>query len=85
MLMYYKKIKVRISQCAECFETLWGLFSAKFKATANELRQERTQLRYYQDILLTGNCHKICENRLIIKAVATKIVKLKMKYKIIFK
>ena len=38
----------------------WGLFSAKFKAIANELRQEKTPLRWYEDILLSGNYHNIC-------------------------
>ena len=28
----------------------WGVFSAKSKATANKLRQEKTQLRWYTDI-----------------------------------
>ena len=44
------------SQNAERLQAPWGLFSAKFKATANELHQEKTQLRWYEDILLTGNC-----------------------------
>ena len=48
------------SQSTERLQAPWGLFSAKFKATANELHQEKTQLRCYEDILLTGNCHKIC-------------------------
>ena len=43
------------SQSAECLEAPWGLFSAKFKATANELHQAKTQLRWYKDILLTCN------------------------------
>ena len=44
------------SQNAERLQTPWGLFSAKSKATANELHQEKTQLRWYEDILFTGNC-----------------------------
>ena len=32
------------------------VFSAKFKATANELHQEKTQLRWCEDILLTVSC-----------------------------
>ena len=48
-----------ISQSAERLQAPWGLFSAKFKATANELHQEKNQLRCYEDIMLTGNCHKI--------------------------
>ena len=59
-LIYYIKIKINIktgtSQSAERLQAPWGLFSAKFKATANELHQEKTQLRWYEDILLTGNC-----------------------------
>ena len=48
------------SQSAERLLVPWGLFSVKFKATANELHHEKNQLRWYEDILLTGNCHKIC-------------------------
>ena len=59
-LIYYIKIKINIntrtSQSAEALEAPGGLFSAKFKATPNELHQEKTQLRWYKDILLTGNC-----------------------------
>ena len=54
------KIKTGTSQSAERLQAPWGLFSAKLKATTNELRQVKTQLRLYEDILLTGNCHKIC-------------------------
>ena len=43
------------SQSAERLQALWGLFSVKCKATTNELRQEKTKLRCYEDILLTGN------------------------------
>ena len=50
------KIKTGISQGAERLQAPWGLFSTKFKATANEHHQEKTQLRWYEDILLTGNC-----------------------------
>ena len=49
-------IKTGTSQSTERLQAPWGLFSAKFKATANELHQEKTQLRWYEDILLTGNC-----------------------------
>ena len=49
-------MKARTSQSEERLQAPWGLFSAKFKATANELHQEKTQLRWYEDILLTGNC-----------------------------
>ena len=49
-------IKTETSQSAERLEAPWGLFSAKFKATANEIHQEKTQLRWYEDFLLTGNC-----------------------------
>ena len=48
------------SQNAEPLQAPWGLFSAKFKVTANELRLGKTQLNCYEDILLTGNCYKIC-------------------------
>ena len=51
---------MRMSHSEECLQTLWGMFSAKFKVTANELRQERTQLRCYKNIMLTSNCYKIC-------------------------
>ena len=44
------------SQSAERLQAPWGLFSTKFKIFANELHQEKTQLRGYRDILLTGNC-----------------------------
>ena len=54
------KIKTQTSQSAERLTAPWGLFSVKFKATANELRQEKAQLRCYEYILPTGNCHKIC-------------------------
>ena len=37
------------------------------------------------DFLFTGNCHRIRWNKLIIKKVVTKIVKLKMKCKILLK
>ena len=33
-----------------------GSILSKFKATANELHQRKTQLRWYEDTLLTGNC-----------------------------
>ena len=49
-------IKTGTSQNAERLQAPWALFSAKFKATANELHQEKTQLRWYKDILLTRNC-----------------------------
>ena len=43
-LIYYKKIKTNIKtgtlQSAERLEAPWGLLSAKFKATANELHQK---------------------------------------------
>ena len=59
-LIYYIKIKINIktgtSQSVEGLQAPWGLFSAKFKATANELYQEKTKLRWYEDILLTGKC-----------------------------
>ena len=38
------KIKTETSQSAECLQAPWGLFSASFKAAANELHQEKTQL-----------------------------------------
>ena len=47
-LLYYIKIKINIktgtSQSTERLQAPWGLFSAKFKATANELHQEKSQL-----------------------------------------
>ena len=58
-LMYYIKMKTGTSQSAERLQAPWGLFLAMFKATANELRQEKSQLRCYEDIVLTGYCHKI--------------------------
>ena len=61
---------MRTSQSADRCQAPWGPFSAKFKATANDLRQDRTQLRCYKDILLTDNYHKICYNKFIIKRVA---------------
>ena len=49
--IYYIKIKINIktgtSQSTERLQARWGLFSAKFKATANELHQEKTQLRWH--------------------------------------
>ena len=61
-LIYYKKLKIKTatSQTAERLQASWSLFSAKVKAPANELHQEKTQLRCYEDILLTDNCFKIC-------------------------
>ena len=53
-------MKARTSQSAECLRKPWGPFSAKFKATANELDQGRILLMYYEDILFSGNRHKIC-------------------------
>ena len=60
-LIYYIKLKIKTatSQSAERLQAPWSLFSAKFKAPANELHQEKTQLRCYKDILLTDNCFKI--------------------------
>ena len=46
--IYYIKIKTGTSQSAEPVHAPFVQF--KFKATANELRQERIQLRYYEDI-----------------------------------
>ena len=37
------------SQSAERLLVPWGLFSVKFKATANELHQEKTKLRWYEE------------------------------------
>ena len=48
------KIKTGTSQSAERLQAPWGLFSTNFKATANELQQERTQLRCYKDVLLNA-------------------------------
>ena len=48
------------SQSAERLQAPWDLFSAKFKAATNELYKAKTQLKCYKDILLTGNCYKIC-------------------------
>ena len=63
-LIYYIKTKIKIktgtSQSAERLQAPWGLFSAKSKATSNELHQEKTQLMCYEDILLTDSCDKIC-------------------------
>ena len=81
-VIYYIEIKINIktgtSQNAECLQTPWVLFSAKFKATANELHQKKTQLRWYEDILLTANCW----NKLLIKRVAKNDVNFKIKCKI---
>ena len=49
--MYYIKIKIVTSQSAERLQAPWDLFSAKLKAAENELGQEKTQLRCYEDIL----------------------------------
>ena len=84
-LIYYIKIKTGTLQSAERFQAPWDLFSAKFKATANEFRQEKPQLRCYQDILLTGNCHKMCLKKSIIKRVAKNNVQFKIKYDIMLK
>ena len=53
-LIYYIKIKTGTSQSAELLQVPWSMFSAKFKVTA----KKKTQLRCYEDILLTGNCLK---------------------------
>ena len=86
-LICYIKIKMKTgkSQSAWRLQASWGLFSAKFKATANELRQEKTQLRWCKSILLTGNCHKTCQNKSIIKRVVKSNVKFKIKCKILLK
>ena len=49
-------MKMGTLQSGERLQAPWGLFSAKFKAIANKLHQEKTQLRWYEDIRLTGNC-----------------------------
>ena len=49
-------------------------FKTKLKATANELHQEKTQLRCYEDILLTGNCY----NKTIMKRVVKNNVNFKI-------
>ena len=54
------KIETGTSQSAKRLQAPWGVYSANFRATANELRQEKNQIRCYEDILLTGNCRKIC-------------------------
>ena len=51
---------MKTSRSAERLRKPWGLFSAKFKASSNELNEERSQLRCYEDILLTNNCYKTC-------------------------
>ena len=40
-LIYQIKIKAKTSQSAECPQAPWGLFSAKLKAIANELHQQK--------------------------------------------
>ena len=55
---------------------LGSILSNVDQNAANELCQERTHLRCYKDILLTG---------FILKQVATKISKLKMKCKTMLK
>ena len=59
---YYIKMKIKTgtSQSAERFQAPWSLFSAKFKATANELNQEKAQPRCHEDILLNDNYYKTC-------------------------
>ena len=44
-------MKTETSRSVEHIQAPWGLFSEKFKATANELHQDKTQLRCYEDIL----------------------------------
>ena len=56
---------------AQCLEAPQGPFLANFETTSSELGQERTHIRCYEDILLTVNYHKICQNKLIIKRVTT--------------
>ena len=53
-------MKTRTSQGAEYLRKPWGLFSTKLNATANKLGREKTQIKCYKDIHLTGNWHKIC-------------------------
>ena len=43
------EIKTGTSHSAERLQATWGPFSAKYKAFANELHQEITQLRCYED------------------------------------
>ena len=72
-------------QNEERLQAPWYLFSAKFKATANKLRQGKTLLGWCKDILLTGNCHKICSNNSIKKTSGKNNGKFKMKCKIMLK
>ena len=72
-------------QNAERLQAPCYLFSAKFKAIVNKLRQGKTQLGWCKDILLTGNCHKICSNNSIKKRVAKNNGKFKIKCKIMLK
>ena len=51
-------IKTRRSLRTVYLRTPWGPFSTKFKATANDLGQERTQLKCYKVFMLSGT--KIC-------------------------
>ena len=50
-LIYYIKIKTRTSESAERLQPPGSLDSAKF--TANEIQQEKIQLTWHQNILLT--------------------------------
>lgn len=46
----------KANQKGKCLRTRWGLFPAKFLTTSNELGQrKKSQIRYYKDMLLTGN------------------------------
>ena len=86
-LIYNLKIKIKTgtSQSAERRQAPWNLFSAKFNATANDLDQEKTQLRCHEDILYTGNCYKICLKKSIIERVVKSNINFKIKCNIMLK
>ena len=70
-----------ISQSAERLQALWGLFSGKFKVTTNELSQEKTQQRCYENIEMEINGEKFKSLRKGRKLMKMWIITLQFQFK----
>ena len=59
-MMFYIKIKTGISQIAKHLQTPWGLGSvvSRVQGHSQWTSPKKTKLSCYENILLTGNCHK---------------------------
>ena len=80
----HKNKNENIPECKTSPSTL-GLFSAKFKATANELCQEKSQKGSTMTFCSLVTAIKFCYHKSIIKRVVKNNVKLKIKCKIMLK